>query len=107
MIIKLENAPNKPDVFHHPAAEQLSTLETELIKAQNNGDDEAVKGYRAAQKMVVERNRLEVSPEDWNNMSIDQKERFYRLKMKEEKILGDSDAFNYWNANLQRLKNTS
>lgn len=106
-IIKLENAPNKPDVFHHPAAEQLSTLETELIKAQNNGDDEAVKGYRAAQKMVVERNRLEVSPEDWNNMSIDQKERFYRLKMKEEKILGDSDAFNYWNANLQRLKNTS
>lgn len=106
-ITKRESTPSKLDNFHHPAAEQLSKLETELIKAQNNGDDEAVKGYRAALKMVVERNRLEVSPEDWGNMSIDQKERFYRLKMKEEKILGDNDAFNYWNANLQHLKNTS
>jgi hypothetical protein len=27
--------------------------------------------------------------------------------MKEEKILGDKDALNFWNANLKRLKNIS
>ena len=57
--------------------------------------------------MVVERNRLEISPEEWNNMSDDQKERFFKLKMKEERILGDKDAFSFWEANLKRLKNKS
>lgn len=100
---KFESASDSLDAFHHPAAEQLSRLEAELAKAQKDGDEEAARGYRAALKMVVERNRLEVSPEDWDNMSDTQKERFYKLKMKEEKILGDKDAFNFWNANLRRL----
>ena len=104
-IVKTENISNDPDFFSHPAAEQLSKLEEELTKAQEEGDEEAAKGYRAALKMVVERNRLEVSPEDWDNMNDDQKERFYKLKMKEERVLGDKDAFNFWNSNLKRLKN--
>ena len=104
-ITKAERASSNPNSFSHPAAEQLSKLEAELIKAQEEGDEETARGYRAALKMVVERNRLEVSPKDWDNMDDEQKERFYKLKMKEEKILGDKDAFNFWNANLQRLKN--
>ena len=106
-ITKAERASSNPNSFSHPAAEQLSKLEAELIKAQEEGDEETARGYRAALKMVVERNRLEVSPKDWDNMDDEQKERFYKLKMKEEKILGDKDAFNFWNANLQRLKNKS
>lgn len=106
-ITKAERVSSNPNSFSHPAAEQLSKLEAELIKAQEEGDEETARGYRAALKMVVERNRLEVSPEDWDNMDDEQKERFYKLKMKEEKILGDKDAFNFWNANLQRLKNKS
>lgn len=106
-ITKAERVSSNPNSFSHPAAEQLSKLEAELIKAQEEGDEEAARGYRAALKMVVERNRLEVSPKDWDNMDDEQKERFYKLKMKEEKILGDKDAFNFWNANLQRLKNKS
>ena len=106
-IAKTESTSDKPSTFNHPAAEQLKKLEAELIKAQEEGDEETARGYRAALKMVVERNRLEVSPEDWDNMDDEQKERFYKLKMKEEKILGDKDAFNFWNANLRRLKNKS
>lgn len=106
-ITKKENAFNDSDSFGHPAAEQLSRLEAELIKARKEGDEEATKGYLAALKMVVERNRLEVSPEDWDKMNDDQKERFYKLKMKEERILGNKDAFNYWSANLKQLKNKS
>ena len=106
-ITKNEKTSGNSDSFSHPAAEQLSKLEAELIKAQEEGDEETARGYRAALKMVVERNRLEVSPKDWDNMNDEQKERFYKLKMKEEKILGDKDAFNFWNANLQRLKNKS
>ena len=102
---KFESVPDNPDTLHHPAAEQLSRLEAELAKAQKDGDEEAARGYRAALKMVVERNRLEVSPEDWDNMNEAQKERFYKLKMKEEKILGDKDAFGFWSANLRRLNN--
>ena len=106
-IAKVKSASDKPNTFNHPAAEQLSKLEAELIKAQEEGDEETARGYRAALKMVVERNRLEISPKDWDNMDDEQKKRFYKLKMKEEKILGDKDAFNFWNANLQRLKNKS
>lgn len=105
--IKLETKPlvnnekTLDSVFHHPASEQLEKLETEIAKAEQNGDETAANGYRAALKMVVERNQLEVSPEDWDKMSDADKDRFYKLKMKESKILGDKDSFNFWNANFK------
>ena len=100
-ITKSEGVAGSPDTFRHPAAEQLSKLEAELAKAQKEGDETAVNGYKAALKMVVERNQLEVSPEEWDKMSKSDKERFYKLKMKEAKILGDRDSFNFWSANLK------
>ena len=102
-VTKFESASDSPSTLHHPAAEQLSKLEIELKKAQKDGDEDAIRGYRAALKMVVERNRLEVTPEEWDKMDDNQRGRFYRLKMKEEKILGDRDAFDFWNANLKAL----
>lgn len=97
-------AKNSETALHHPAAEQLSKLEAEIANAKKNGDEEAARYYRAAMKMAVERNRLEVSPEDWAKMDDAQKGRFYRLKRKEEKILGDDDAAKFWEANLRKLK---
>ena len=96
---------NHTETLHHPAAEQLSRLEADLAEAEKNQDETAINGYRNAMKMVVERNRLEVTPEEWQSMDDDQKERFFRLKMKEERILGDHEAYNYWRANLDGLKN--
>ena len=89
--------------FHHPAAEQLKRLEAEIAKAKQSGDEAALEGYQAALKMVVERNQLEVSPEEWDKMDNSERERFYQLKMKEAKILGDRDAFEFWNAGLKKL----
>lgn len=105
--IKLETTPlantekASDSAFRHPAAEQLEKLEAEIAKAEQNGDEVAANGYRSALKMVIERNPLEVSPEDWDKMSDADKERFYKLKMKESKILGDKDSFNFWNANFK------
>ena len=100
-VTKPENTPDNSSAFHHPAAEQLEKLEAEIAKAEQNGDEDAANGYRSALKMVVERNQLEVSPEDWDRMSDADKDRFYKLKMKESKILGDKDSFNFWSANLK------
>jgi len=95
--------PEEPtdEVLHHPAAEQLKRLEAELARAEQDDDETAINGCKAAMKMVVERNQLEVSPEEWNKMSDSNRERFYKLKMKEAKILGDRDSFNFWNANFK------
>ena len=98
----LANTEKEPDsAFHHPAAEQLEKIEAEIAKAEQNGDEDTANGYRSALKMVIERNPLEVSPEDWDKMSDADKDRFYKLKMKEAKVLGDKEAFIFWNANFK------
>ena len=101
--IKVDAAPIEASGIHHPAAEQLSQLEEELRKAQADGDEVAVNGYRAAMRSVVENNRMEVTADEWNKMDVTQKERFFRIKMKEEKILGDKDAYDFWSNNLNNL----
>lgn len=97
------NNENTENALHHPAAEQLEQLERGLAEARNSGDEDAVKGYQEAIKRTVSENPLEVSPEEWDGMDNEQKTRFYELKMKEARTLGDRDAFNFWNANLKRL----
>ena len=42
---------------------------------------------------------------EWQNLDTSEKERFLKLKMKEEKTRGDRTAYNYWRANLHRLQN--
>ena len=94
---------DKEPSLHHPAAEQLSQLEQGLAEARKNGDEDAIKGYQEALKRTISENPLEVSPDEWDNMDNEQKTRFYELKMKEARTLGDRDAFNFWNANLKNL----
>lgn len=90
-------------VFHHPASEQLNQLEQGLAEARNRGDEDAVKGYQEAIKRIITENPLEVSPEEWDGMDNEQKTRFYELKMKEARTVGDREAFNFWDANLKNL----
>ena len=88
--------------FHHPIADQLNRLEAGLAQAEKDGDEVAINGYKAAIKMAIERHPLEVTPAEWDKMSAGDKQRFMTIKMREAKILGDKDSFNYWNANLKR-----
>lgn len=93
---------NSENLLHHPAQEQLSRLEADLAEARKNGDKDAAAGYEAALRRVVSENPLEVTPEQWNVMDSEQRKRFYELKMKEAKTLGDRDTFDFWAANREK-----
>lgn len=99
---KTEVASREENAFHHPAAEKLDQLKQGLLEAQKSGDEDAIKGYQEAMKRTIFENPLEVSPEEWDNMGDVEKTRFYELKMKEAKTLGDRDAFDFWNASLKK-----
>lgn len=87
--------------LHHPKAEQLNALQESLKQAEADGDPDAIKGINNAMKMVVDRNRLEVTPEQYDNLSEDDRKRFLKIKMQEAKILGDKDEFGFWDANYK------
>ena len=87
--------------LHHPKAEQLNALQESLKQAEADGDPDAIKGINNAMKMVVDRNRLEVTPEQYDNLSKDDRKRFLKIKMQEAKILGDKDEFGFWNASYK------
>ena len=46
---------------------------------------------------------MEISPEQWDSMGIQDKIAFVKIKMNEARILNDQDEFNYWNSNLNSL----
>ena len=53
--------------------------------------------------MVVDRNRLEVTPEQYDALSEDDHERFLTIKIQEAKILGDKDEFDLLEDKLYSL----
>ena len=46
---------------------------------------------------------MEVSPQQWDSMSIQEQIAFVKIKINEAKILHDQDDYNYWNSNLNSL----
>ncbi len=89
----------------HPMSDILNELEVQKKAAQSLGDDVGVNYYESNIKNIISEHPLEVSPEEWDNYTLEQKEQFIIIKMKEAKILGDKDSFNYWYDNLEMLKN--
>ena len=88
----------------HPMSDILNELESQKKEAQSIGDDVGINYYESNIKRIISEHPLEVSPEEWDNFTFEQKEQFFLLKMKEAKILEDKDSFNYWHANLETLK---
>lgn len=94
-------ARQREEGLHHPRAEQLNALQESLKRAEADGDSDAIKGINNAMKMVIDRNRFEITPEQYDALSEDDRERFLRIKMQEAKILGDKDEFGFWNASYK------
>ena len=46
---------------------------------------------------------MEVTPQQWDSMSIQEQIAFVKIKINEAKILHDQDDYNYWNSNLNIL----
>lgn len=98
---KTDDEQNK---FVHPKKDVLNQLEQEKQKAKQNND---LKQYRKIQeqiKDIVSKNQVQITTEQWNNMSIEQKKDYITIKMKESKVLEDEDSLNYWYSNLLVLE---
>lgn len=94
-------ARQREEGLHHPKAEQLNALQESLKQAEADGDSDAIKGINNAMKMVIDRNRFEITPEQYDALSEDDRERFLTIKMQEAKILGDKDEFDFWNTSYK------
>lgn len=100
--INLNNDISQP-LYQHPMANELNELEKQKQIAKQNGDDVAYNYAQSNIERIIKENRAQVSPEQWNSMSIDERKSFIQTKMREAKILNDKDDFDYWNANLNQL----
>ena len=87
----------------HPRAKELNELETQKQLAKQNNDEVAYNYAKSSIEKIIRESRLEVSPEQWDSMGIQDKIAFVKIKMNEARILNDQDEFNYWNSNLNSL----
>ena len=89
--------------IQHPRANELNELEKQKQIAKQNNDEVAYNYAQSAIEKIIRESRIDVVPEKWDSMSIQDKIAFVKIKINESKILHDQDEFNYWNANLNSL----
>lgn len=89
--------------IQHPRAQELNELEIQKQIAKQNNDEVAYNYAKSSIEKIIRESRLEVSPEQWGSMGIQDKIAFVKIKMNEARILNDQDEFNYWNSNLNSL----
>lgn len=92
------------DHFQHQRAKELNDLERQKQIAKQNNDEIAYNSARATIEKIVRESPAEVTPEQWDSMSLSQQISFVNIKINESKILHDKDDFNYWNSNLKSLE---
>lgn len=90
-------------IIKHPKSDELNELEKQKQIAKQNNDEVAYNYAQSAIEKIIRETRMEVSPEKWDLMSIQEQIAFVKIKMNEAKILSDYDEFNYWNTNLKNL----
>lgn len=90
--------------IHHPRANELNELEKQKQTAKQNKDEVAYNYAQSSIEKIIRENRMEISPDKLDSMSIQDQIAFVKIKMNEARILHDQDEFNYWNANLNSLK---
>lgn len=101
--IQNQQESNKSSSIQHPRANELNELEKQKQVAKNNNDEVAYNYAQSAIEKIIRESRIDVVPEKWDSMSIQDKIAFVKIKINESKILNDQDEFNYWNANLNSL----
>lgn len=90
--------------IQYPRANELNELERQKQLARQNNDEVSYKYIQSSIEKIIRKNRMQISPEKWDSYTIEQKESYIQIKMKEAKILNDKDEFNYWLAILNDLK---
>ena len=78
-------------------------MERQKQIAKQNNDEVAYKYAQSSIEKIIRESRMEVSPQQWDSMSIQEQIAFVKIKINEAKILHDQDDYNYWNSNLNSL----
>lgn len=99
----LNNNQTDTPLYRHPMARELNELQRRLQIAKQNNDISLCEKLYNEIKSIIENNRAEVSPEQWDAMNIEERKSFIETKIREAEILKDEDDLNYWNANLNYL----
>lgn len=89
--------------IQHPRAQELNELERQKQIAKQNNDEVAYNYAKSAIEKIIRESRLEVSSQQLDSITIQDKIAFVKIKMNEAKLLNDQDEFNYWNSNLNTL----
>lgn len=103
-VIQNQQINNTQVNIQHPRSNELNELEKQKQIAKQNNDEVA---YNYAQQCIIKiirENRMQVSPEQWDAFTKQQKESYIQIKMGEAKVLNDKDEFNYWLASLNNIK---
>ena len=95
----------EPKFFTHPKADLLNELEKQKKDALANNDEVAYNFAQSNIERIIRENQVQVSPEQWDSMTYDERKAFILIKMKESKVLNDEVSFNFWNSNLRQLEN--
>ena len=97
------NVSTDTPLYRHPKADELNEIERKKQIARQNNDISLYRQLQNELENIIRTNRAQVSPQQWDSMSNDERKSFVQLKMMEAKVLNDADDFNYWNANLKYL----
>ena len=97
------NVSTDTPLYRHPKADELNEIERKKQIARQNNDISLYRQLQNELENIIRTNRAQVSPQQWDSMSNDERKSFVQLKMMEAKVLNDEDDFNYWNANLNYL----
>ena len=91
--------------YSHPRFEELNELER--LKAIAERDNDEV-GYNYAEeniKRIIRENPATVTKDEWNEMKLETKISFIKIKIQEAKVLRDFNSFVKWKKILQKLEN--
>lgn len=98
------NKKEEQKFFTHPKADLLNELEKQKKDALANNDEVAYNFAQSNIERIIRENQVQVSPEQWDSMTYDERKAFILIKMKESKVLNDEVSFNFWNSNLKQLE---
>lgn len=113
VIIDYPMKRHQPDVtknkegYSHPEKETLNELEKMKSQAKKDNDEIAYRYASSNIERIVKENPIEVTKEQWETFSNQQKESYMKLKIKESKVLKDRDSYQYWQTNLMMLQKES
>lgn len=92
------------NIIRHTKADELNELEKKKQLAKQNNDESTYNYVNQCIEKIIRENRMQVTPEQWNSYTSEQKESYIQIKMQEARVLNDKNEFNYWLTLLNSIK---